>query len=312
MITLQQMTYILAVADMGQFQKASEFCNVTQPTLSMQVKKAEDMLGHRIFDRSLSTIQLTSFGEQLIPVLRDVISENMKVSQLLKRHSGKGEEVLRIGVIPTIARYLVPVIFEGNVKSDFVFGCHFVEGYTSDLIVKLQKRELDLVIAAGPYVQPGYTSVKLYDEELNVYLSEAFSRSYEKIIPVKVLQSLRPWLLSEGNCLRSQMISFCKMKEEDGLTKWDYNGGNLEVLMHIVEQEGGYTIIPEYYPVSDPGRIFSVDITDSGHYPGRSVIAVHHSRAVNTNLFNELIHFIQHSISRSSAKPLNIIGWTGE
>jgi LysR family hydrogen peroxide-inducible transcriptional activator len=112
MISLQQMQYIVILSEELQFQKASDRCFVTQPTLSMQLKKAEEQLGYAIFDRSTSPLSLTDFGKQLLPILREILSENDKIKLLKDRQNNIFVEEIKIGVIPTVAHYLVPTMFE--------------------------------------------------------------------------------------------------------------------------------------------------------------------------------------------------------
>ncbi|MCE2713576.1 MAG: LysR family transcriptional regulator [Cryomorphaceae bacterium] len=117
MLSIQQMQYILSLSEHKQFQKASESCFVTQPTLSMQVKKAEDFLGYPIFDRSRSPLELTIFGEELIPVIREILSENDKIGSIAKKMKGEFKEQIRIGIIPTIAAYMVLDLFTQRCQS---------------------------------------------------------------------------------------------------------------------------------------------------------------------------------------------------
>jgi LysR family hydrogen peroxide-inducible transcriptional activator len=111
MISLQQMRYLVVLSEELQFLRASERCFVTQPTLSMQVKKAEEQLGHPVFDRVTQPLALTPYGQSVIPILREILNENDKITQLNEKMSGKVFEEIRIGVIPTIAVYLLSDIF---------------------------------------------------------------------------------------------------------------------------------------------------------------------------------------------------------
>lgn len=140
MLSIQQMHYILVLSEELQFQRASERCFVTQPTLSMQVKKAEEILGHPIFDRSRNPIELTPFGNSLLPIIREVVNETNKIDHLLERLKGNYKEVIKIGVIPTIASYLVPDMFQkwqeriGNIQLTIE------ELKTEELIVAMEKK----------------------------------------------------------------------------------------------------------------------------------------------------------------------------
>jgi LysR family hydrogen peroxide-inducible transcriptional activator len=310
MISLQQMQYILALNDFGQFQKASESCFVTQPTLSMQVKKAEEVLGHKIFNRSSSPLTLTSFGEKLIPVLRDMMIENSRIDQLVQKTNGTFVEKIRVGVIPTIASYLVPALFQSDqVRAEEVI-FSFKEMHTRQLIEKLANGELDMMILAGPFQQPGMQSIKLYEEEIKAYVQERTSDE----ISSEEIKLLKPWLLTEGNCLRTQMVSFCGITSDSGLNQWDYEGGNLDLLMRMVDTQGGYTLVPEYC-YSDNGRsatLSSIRIDENGLFPSRTIIAVYPNKTVYKSSLEKLIHVIQQIYFKSGDKLLNSIGWQGD
>jgi LysR family hydrogen peroxide-inducible transcriptional activator len=309
MISIQQIQYILALNDFGQFQKASEACHVTQPTLSMQVKKAEEMLGHKIFHRAASPLKTSAFGEKLIPILRDLMRENSKIEQLIQMEEGSFVERIRIGIIPTISGYLVSEIFDLLPQKLKKSHLQIVELPSLQLIELLKQRELDLIIMAGPYVDAGFQSVKLFEEELKI-----FSKKIKKAeIDETVIQNLRPWLLNEGNCLRSQMISFCNIQKETDQIVWDYEGGNLELLIRMVEQQGGYTLVPEHYPLNKVQlkHLSSIRISDNGFSPGRSVIGVYPNRTVFHESIQSILHKLQHRYSTKKKRTLDLIGWQG-
>lgn len=305
MVSLQQMQYIVSLYEHGQFQRASEVCFVTQPTLSMQVKKAEEILGNVIFDRSRKSLELTSFGESVIPVLRDILYENDRLLKLSQKFQGRKLNKLKIGIIPTISSYLIEkIIGLNNVSQDL--NVSFKELTSHELLRNLEDLHLDLIIMAGPFFHPSFQTVKLYDEELRAYfpLSKKDEVSSEELFPE------RPWLLSEGNCLRSQMISFCNLHTDRERETFDFEGGNLEVLMQLTDQLGGYTIIPEYYLVRDSRNqnVRSVRINSMGLLPGRTVIAVYRKRSFQSDLIEELLRGIKSKFP-PSGRQLEIIPW---
>jgi len=108
MLSLVQMTYLIALDEIRNYQRAADVCHITQPTLSMQVKKAEESLGHLVFDRSRNPMELTPYGQQLMPILRDILHEYERIDELNKMTSGHFQERIKIGIIPTIAIYLIP------------------------------------------------------------------------------------------------------------------------------------------------------------------------------------------------------------
>ena len=140
MITIQQMNYILALNDLRHFQRASEQCFVTQPTLSMQIKKAEDDLGFQIFDRSTNPLSLTNFGIEFIPIIRDITNDVSKIEHLTKSMKGLYTEKIRIGIIPTISAYLVSDMFK-NWKEELINSQVVIkELKTEDLLIAIEKK----------------------------------------------------------------------------------------------------------------------------------------------------------------------------
>ena len=234
MLSLQQMQYILSLHTNRHFQRASDECFVTQPTLSMQIKKAEDELGYSIFDRSRQPIELTPFGERLLPVLMDIMNEAEKIPMITEQMKGTYKERIRLGIIPTIATYMVPDLFSKWLERIEDIQLNIIEMKTDELLTALEKKELDAIIIAGPVNDMRYRNVPLFMEEIFAYIPTLKTTE----ITTDQLKELRPWLLSSGNCLRSQMIRFCQLKDENEKQDWNYEGGNLDLLLSMVDQYG--------------------------------------------------------------------------
>jgi LysR family hydrogen peroxide-inducible transcriptional activator len=309
MLSIQQMHYILVLSEELQFQRASERCFVTQPTLSMQVKKAEEILGHPIFDRSRNPIELTPFGSSLLPIIREVVNETNKIDHLLERLKGNYKEVIKIGIIPTIASYLVPDMFQkwqeriGNIQLTIE------ELKTEELIVAMEKKELDLAILAGPFNDNRLRTIPLFKEEILAYVPS----NKKKTISVEELTELHPWLLSRGNCLRTQMIQFCQLKDEQEIDAWNYEGGNLELLLKMVDMNGGYSLVPEYYHLNENQRTQLKSITNgSNSVPAREIIALVPNRSLKWETIEKLIREIQFNYNRVSKSEMHVLNWNGK
>ncbi len=309
MLSIQQMQYILALSEHKQFQKASESCYVTQPTLSMQVKKAEEMLGYPIFDRSRSPLELTVFGEQLITILREILSENDKIGSLAQKMKGEFREQIRIGIIPTIAAYMVPDLFK--TWREKVPGIQLLieEQRTEELLESMERKSLDVAILAGPHHDPGLRTIPLFTEEILAYVPSVKGKS----VSTEQLTELHPWLLSKGNCLRTQMISFCQLKEEASPDSWNYEGGNLELLLKMVEKEGGYSLVPECYRVNDSIKAHLKQIHAPGNesVPAREIIALLPNRSIKRTVIEGLLREVQHFYNRSDHRAMQVIDWKG-
>jgi LysR family hydrogen peroxide-inducible transcriptional activator len=306
MISLQQMQYIIALCDEGQFQRASEVCFVTQPTLSMQVKKAEDALGFLLFDRSRQPLELTPFGEKLVPILREVLSESAKINTVTQQMKGNYVERIRLGIIPTIATYMVPDLFPQWLEKLQNIQLSIVEMKTEDLIVALDKKELDGIIMAGPFTDVRFTTQKLYTEEIKAYIPNESRTS----VVVNDLKELHPWLLSSGNCLRNQMIQLCQIKDEANDNQWNYEGGNIDLLIKMTEQYGGYTLVPEFFHTSTEQKPFLKPIVSAQNelYPARDVIAIYPNRSLKEKSINQLIREIQLKYN-TNQKKFDVLGW---
>ncbi len=309
MISIQQMQYILVLSEQRQFQRASELCYVTQPTLSMQVKKAEELLGYPIFDRSRNPLELTTYGEQLIPIIREILSETSKIDVLTQQMKGNYTEQIKIGVIPTIARYLVPEMF--GVWQEKIGGIQLIieELKTEDLLQAMENKALDVAILAGPFNDPKTRTIPLYTEEILVY-SKEFDSS---VIQTSQLMEMHPWLLSKGNCLRTQMIRFCKLKEETESDTWNYEGGNLELLIDMVDLHGGYTLVPENYKLNAArkNRLKHVHSGNQKTVPAREVIALIQHRTLKQQALDRLIREIQYRYSSSQHNNMEVLNWNG-
>lgn len=308
MISIQQMQYILAVNDHRHFQRASEVCFVTQPTLSMQIKKAEDDLGFTIFDRSTNPLSLTNFGNELIIILREIINELEKIPKLTKTMSGSYIEKVRIGVIPTISAYLISDMFDKWMEALPHIQLSIQELKSEELLVALETKEIDLAILAGPIHQNNLRTIPLFREEIKVYLPSIKSES----IFSKQLEDLHPWLLSKGNCLRTQMINFCGLNN-DGNNEWNYEGGNLEMLLRMVDSKGGYSLIPEEYQrVLNLGntkckRLFS---SETNEVPAREIIAVSPNKTIKWDSIEKIIRSVQLNYGKNGEnKNMQILNW---
>lgn len=305
MISFQQIQYIIAVAEERQFQRASERCFVTQPTLSMQVKKAEETLSHLIFDRSRSPLTLTNYGEQLLPILRDILSEYGKIEVLTKKRNGTFKEQIKIAVIPTIAGYMIPSLYQkwrGVLKDvDLVIE----EMKTEEIIVALEEKSIDLGILAGPLHRSKWRTSVLYQEEICVYAPHLG----KKIVTPAELEEYHPWLLTKGNCLRTQMIHFCELNNQK-TSNWNYEGGNIELLVKMVDLHKGYTLIPSNYldllGLNESTRIQSEKLKE---FPAREIIAVCSNRSPKWSSMEKLIREIQLNYNTENTGNLKLLKW---
>lgn len=309
MLSIQQMNYIVILSEQRHFQKASELCFVTQPTLSMQVKKAEDELGNVIFDRSRSPLELTDFGEKLVPIIREILNENGKIETLIQQLKGNYKEQINIGIIPTVASYLVPDMFSIWKESAKGVQLNMEEQKTEDLLVSLDRKSIDLAILAGPYSDVKTRTIPIYREEILAYTSE----TEDEGILTDSLMEMHPWLLSKGNCLRTQMVSFCQLKEERDSQEWNYEGGNLELLLKMVDLHGGYTLVPEFYKLNEQQKsnLKHIQTVNYNTVPAREIIALVPNRSLKWSTIERLLRDIQLSYNKGTKDNLEVLNWKG-
>ncbi len=246
MITLQQLEYIISVDQHRHFVEASKACFVTQPTLSMQIKKLEEDLGVIIFDRSKHPIIPTEIGNLIIQQARVILSESKRIDEIIKTYNNDISGELTIGIIPTLAPYLLP-LFVGNFTRLYPnVKIKVVELLTSEIIAQLNNEMIDLGILVTPIEAKGIKSQPVFYEEMFVYTHKDHPFGKQDFIQVENLESPDLWMLSEGHCFRSQVVNLCNYNPENrNKFTIEYESGSLETLKRMVQIEGGYTLIPE-------------------------------------------------------------------
>ena len=304
-ITPQQINYILELNNERNFQRASEKCFVTQPTLSMQIKKVEELIGFVIFDRARFPIELTPAGAELIEVLKDIQIEYSRIANVIKRVNGTATEELKIAMIPTVSAYLLFDIFEEVNERFPKLKLHIQELKTEELIEAMEDNQYDIGILAGPYTGRRMRTVPLYQEEIMIYMP---SVSEDKVSP-EMLSEEQPWLLSKGNCLRTQMVQFCNLQTTaHSRTSWSYEGGNLDLLMKMVDLNGGYTLVPEFYNYKGNGFKKMVDpITNES--PARQIIGLMPAKSVRKEASEALLRIIQMRYSKNVKENFRVLDW---
>lgn len=250
MPTIIQLEYIVAVDTYRHFGIAAQKCYVTQPTLSMQIKKAEEELGVIIFDRSKQPVIPTDIGEALIAQARIVLREMQRVEELIADFRNEVSGGLRLGIIPTLAPYLLPLFVGSLIRKYPKINLHVKELPTEEIVTALQNDLLDVGLLVTPLQEPAIREIPLFYEEIKLYLhsKHRFINEHPESVPVSVLQDNEIWLLSQGHCFRNQMINLCTLSNNSGadtMLPFEYESGSLEALMRLVDREGGFTLLPE-------------------------------------------------------------------
>ncbi|MFD1796561.1 hydrogen peroxide-inducible genes activator [Paracoccus aurantiacus] len=239
-LTLKQLRYFEALARTGQFGRAAEDCAITQPALSMQIKELEAQLGAPLVERGARQVRLTALGHQFAARAREILRSVDELGDLARADGDSLSGPLRIGVIPTVAPYLLPRLIQALHRQFPALDPQPRETVTQRLIEDLLESRLDIAIVALPVSEPALHEVALFDEEFVLVRPLADA---EKPVPnAEGLQQMRLLLLEEGHCFRDQALSFCKLPQPArGLME----GSSLSTLVQMVGAGIGVTLIPE-------------------------------------------------------------------
>ncbi len=245
-MTIQQLQYITAIDMHRHFARAAEACFVTQPTLSSMVKKLEGELGVVLFDRSKSPVVPTAKGALLVEQARAILKEVERIKDMAAASRMEHAGELRIGMIPTLAPYLLP-LFLGNLLQDHPGLNISVQELTTETIIEhLTHGQLDVGLLATPLGMPGLKEDPLFTERFMLYVSPQEGIGKKHYVLPSEIRADRLWLLEEGHCLRSQVMDLCELREQGGgVGRFAYVSGSIEALMHMVDAQGGLTVVPE-------------------------------------------------------------------
>ncbi|TCC97503.1 LysR family transcriptional regulator [Pedobacter hiemivivus] len=244
-MTLVQLEYIVAVDTYRSFVGAAEKCFVTQPTLSMQVQKLEEMLNVKIFDRSKQPVVPTEIGSQIIEQARLVLQESQKIKEIINNQQQEVSGELKVGIIPTVAPYLLPRVISAMMAKYPDLKLLIWEYTTEDIIHHLKTGVLDCGILATPLGDNNIAELPLYYENFVTYISKNSKLYKKKTIDSEDLEDENIWLLNEGHCMRSQVLNICRSTSQNRLQGLTYNTGSVETLIRMVDMNNGATLLPE-------------------------------------------------------------------
>ena len=301
-MTLQQLEYILAVDKCRHFGKAADVCNVTQPTLSAMIGKLEEELNVKIFDRTRQPISPTPVGELVIRQAQEVLCQSNRIKDIIEeeRHSLTG--IFRVGILPTIAPYLLPRFFPQLMKKYPQLDIRVREMKTSEIKKALAEGELEAGILAKLAGLEEFAETHLCYEKYVGYVSREDKLFEQSIIRTSdVATSKDLWLLDEGHCFRDQMVRFCQMKGAQ-TSQLAYNLGSIETFMRMVESGKGITFIPELAAdqlneiQQELVRPFAVPV------PTRQLVLITQPQFVRQSVLDVLVKEIQASVPKDMLK----------
>lgn len=305
-MTLVQLEYIVALDRFRHFVMAADNCYVTQPTLSMQIHKLEQELGMKIFDRSKQPVMPTEAGLAIIEHAKKILAERDAMNEMLNTRKGILSGELKIGIIPTLAPYLLP-LFAQQFTKKYPHVKLIVNEMMTDLMVsRLREGTIDAGILVTPLQEYGVKEHVLFYEELLVYISKKNKDFKKQYVLAQDIDPHKLWLLEEGHCFRSQIMNLCELQKasKEGQS-FEYEAGSIETLRRMVELSDGITILPE---------LASMELTNKQQEqlrqfkrpaPMREVSLVVHRDFVKKRLVeilkNEIINAVPEKIKKNKA-----------
>src|SRR5580700_10761015 len=255
-VTLRQLRYFDALARHSHFGRAAAACAISQPALSMQIKELEESLGAVLIERGARQLRLTKFGEEAALRVRDILRSVDELGDFARASRDRLAGRLRIGMIPTIAPYLLPKVIENLARMHPEIDIHIRETLTPKLIREVVEGRLDTAIVALPVSEPSLTEVALFTE--NFLLVRPGEAEGTPVPSREMLREMRLLLLEEGHCFRDQALSFCNMQSSPPREVLD--ASSLSTLVQMVGAGIGVTLIPEM-AVAVETRSASVSVT---------------------------------------------------
>ena len=267
-MTLTELRYIVAVARERHFGRAAEACFVSQPTLSISIKKLEEELDVRIFERGSSEVSVTPLGQEIVRQAQAVVEQAMHIKEIAKRGKDPLAGPLRLGVIYTIGPYLLPDLVKQAIARMPQMPLVLQENFTAKLLEMLRAGELDCAIMAEPFPDAGLASAPLYDEPFMVALPRNHKLLERSSISAEELKSETMLLLGTGHCFRDHVLEVCPeyarfSSDAEGIRK-SFEGSSLETIKYMVASGVGITVVPQlsvakdmqhqvgYLPFTDP------------------------------------------------------------
>jgi LysR family hydrogen peroxide-inducible transcriptional activator len=247
-MTLTELKYIVAVARERHFGKAAEACYVSQPTLSVAIKKLEDELEVKLFERSAGEVTVTPLGEQIVQQAQSVLDQAASIKEIAKRGKDPLAGALNLGIIYTIGPYLLPDLVRQNIARTPQMPLMLQENFTVKLLEMLRAGEIDCAIMAEPFPDTGLAVAPLYDEPFVAVLPTSHPLAVRESISSDELKNETMLLLGTGHCFRDHVLEVCPefarfSSNAEGIRK-SFEGSSLETIKHMVASGMGVTLVP--------------------------------------------------------------------
>ena len=311
-MNFQQLEYIIAVDRQKHFGKAADQCHVTQATLSAMIKKLEEELDLIIFDRKKQPTLTTETGKLVIKVAKEIISKRDELVHATQAEHKPLSGVITLGIIPTIASSLLPLILPKLLKQYPNLELKVLELNTDEIISQIETNQLDMGILATPINNKNLIEEIMYYETMMVYGAQNIKK---KVVSTTDLRNSRIWLLEEGNCFRTQSISLCDIKEDQSFdNQLALESSSFDTLVNLTDKFGGFTLLPELYQQNLNNERKKKVKQFSKPLPVREVSIVYNRPYALQYSIKQLADFIraivpkQLQTSKLKAKDLTILG----
>ena len=247
-MTLTELKYIVALAREKHFGRAADACHVSQPTLSVAIKKLEEELEVKLFERSANEISVTPLGEEIVQQAQSVLEQSAKIRDIAKRGKDPLAGPLRLGIIYTIGPYLLPDLVRQTIAMSPQMPLILQENFTVKLLEMLRTGEIDCAILAEPFPDPGLAIAPLYDEPFMAAVPSSHPLAQFKSVTAEVLKKETMLLLGNGHCFRDHVLEVCPefarfSSDAEGIRK-SFEGSSLETIKHMVAAGMGVTLVP--------------------------------------------------------------------
>ena len=281
-MNLRDLKYLVSVAQERHFGRAAEKSFVSQPTLSMQIKKMEDELGVQIFERSIKNFVITKLGQEIIKKAKIILREAEEIKNIAKNSKDPFSGELRIGAFPTLASYFFPQVV-GKISKKFPqLKLLLIEEKTDELLHRLKNGEIDAAFIALPLQDESLESQKIFSEEFLLAVPQKHALSEKKKVQIKDLQGKTLMLLEDGHCMRDQALEACALL--GAFEQQDFKASSLETLRQMVIMGVGITLMPKI-AVRKEDKISYVEITQA---PKRTIGLVWRKSSARKNLMKEV------------------------
>jgi len=299
-MTFAQLQYALMLQKFGSFKAAAARLKITQPALSLQISKLEKELGLSLFDRTQSPVTPTDEGYEFLVRAKEIISQVDALHSFAEGVTEKVSGKIKVGIIPTLAPFLVPLFTDSLQKEHPGISLDISELITNDVVNGVRQGELDAGIISTPLYTRGVATIPLFYEKFLFYTTDPALNSS---IELAAVDYQKLWLLNEGNCFRDQINNFCNLSEIRKNKSFVYRSNSIDALIRIVDTKGGYTILPELTTLSLTEKQ-EENLRPIADKPfAREIGMIVREKSNKQLLFNEFAQCIRENIPRTMCSP---------